>query len=112
MGNEHRIAHMLEGIYERNTMLNSNLNHKTCHALISCFKHIVTIWPGWAHQKKQVPSRLVRSPSSCTQHTRSPLVFSLVTAAQSKPQAAVLMHETSFVYCSPIEFEWLEFRVY
>jgi hypothetical protein len=50
MGNEHRIAHMLEGIYERNTMLNSNLNHKTCHALISCFKHIVTIWPGWAHQ--------------------------------------------------------------
>ena len=62
---------LLEGIYERNTMLNSNLNHKTCHALISCFKHIVTIWPGWAHQTKQVPSRLVRSPSDLF-HTRSP----------------------------------------
>ena len=33
MDDEYRIAHMLGDIYECNTMLNSNFNLKTCHAM-------------------------------------------------------------------------------
>jgi len=90
MGDEHRIAHMLGDIYERNTMLNSEIKFESqdlsckgqvtqcprcanrprltrSHSLISCFKTMAESKKTCTFMNRYVPAR---SPTlvSCFKH--------------------------------------------